>query len=296
MFIVRSLKLCDRLLGDKEAADLSAALRSGEVLDIALLDRFAIDKLDNELSAILSHYRCSEGRWYRQILVNENGGVFSWGNDVTSNAAPVDLTDYPSLGSILNNLMRITKRLAPNDECRLFSAVPFLNKTWAYPRFYHRESHQTLNDILMERDTPEIYRLTCDIGLRNSCEVINVNLVPRWAMLDPDGAIRPEYRHLFQRQYIDYWNGQGPDDVQKQIDENMLPFPETKRDLLPGCGLAWLDNLFFHTPYLREGRLALELLDYPRSVLVVNEFANESYRTIPWDAETLLQLRRIVRI
>ena len=74
------------------------------------------------------------------------------------------------------------------------------------------------------------------------------------------------------------------DAVQPQMREEALPLPGPRPELVPGRALIWLDDLFFHTTYLRRGRSVAELAAAPRSILIVREFAAGAWRDVPWSA------------
>jgi hypothetical protein len=259
-------------------------LCDGRVVDVTLVDPGAARDLVGELSGLFESHINPMVRSYGQILVTESCCVFNWGCEGEDHATLIDPDAYPLTRKLARTIAAISNELRAPGEHLLLSIVPALRRKHTYPRFFHRESHQSLDQLANEGSSPSIYRLTCDIGLENSCDVLNVNLVPRRALLDRQGQILPEYRHLFQQQPMRVSNDSREVicSPQPEVTEETLPFPQTAYDLRPGHALLWLDELFFHAPYLRSGRSLDELKVRPRSIVVVNEFRDNGYQRLDW--------------
>ncbi len=283
---IQSVDATDRALLPEEAQLIAESLRSGEVVELTLVTPRSAGLLVEELIALQTAHGASSLAHYCQILIAEGGTILNWGTSAEDHATIVDLSEYITLDRALNALTQISDSLRTPSEHLLLSAVPALRRDRVFTRFYHRESHRSLDQLEREGSSNSIYRMTCDMGLENSCDIINVNLVPRSWLLERDGRIASRYKHLFQRQYFDF-RAETPEDVdatQRQLTEAILPFPGTKHDLLPGRAMIWNDDMYFHGPYLKAGRLLSELGEKPRSIMVINEFANDCFDTIHWGA------------
>lgn len=274
MLKVHSVDRRDRRLTPADAAELAGRLRSGELVESVLGSEETGRRLAEELLDLeRSWFDRSLSHW-AQILVAPGRAVFNWGTDAGGGAEPVDLAGYPLLASVAADALLLSDALREPGEEPLLSLVPALRKQSTFPRFYHRDSHSSVQELTDDRNVPSTYRLIWDVGLENSCDVLNVNLVPRRALSADDGSVRPEYRHLFQRQNLSFrtMSSEEIDAIQPQVREETLPFRETRRDLVPGHAFLWLDDLFFHATYQRAGRDLRELQERPRSILLVREF------------------------
>lgn len=279
----------------RQARWLAERLTAGEVVSATFVREEDAPTLLTELLSIQQAHFDPTVRSYSQILLGEGGALFNWGTDEGDAAALLDLTPYPNVRRFLSGLARMSAALRQPGELLLLSAVLSLRRTSTMPRFYHRESHTSLQQLEHEGRAPSIYRMTCDLGLENSYEVINVNLVPRWLLLRADGSIRSDFSHLFQQHPIDLrLDASHVNVLQAQLTEQMLPFPETQRDLRPGKAFIWDDQSFFHAPYLRSGRSVLELQEKRRSIVIINEFRDNSFHDIDWSLSVRKLLSRIV--
>jgi hypothetical protein len=252
-----------------------AKLDEGWVLDLTLSDRVGILALEKELSMITDAYAPS-GRVFSQILASgkSSKALFAWGNGEESGMKGFDLGRYPWLN---NSCLLMAALSSPSDSRSnvpsLLSIIPAIRRIYSIPRFFHRESHTELGQLQHESTLPRIYKLTMDVGIRSSCEDVNVNLVPRSKLLNSAGGVADEYLHLFQQKWIDFSGPSGcRPPLPSEISEDMLPFPETKRDLKPGHAFVWRDDLFFHSVYLRSRSTLRGLHARPRSVMIVNQF------------------------
>jgi hypothetical protein len=261
-------------------------LREGRVVDMNLVTPDEARMLVDELSGLLDSHFQPGVRSYGQLLFTGRRCVFNWGSLGEEHAVLLDIDAYPLTRMLARTIAAVSDEMRTGDEHLVLSLVPALRRRSTYPRFFHRESHQSLDQLVNEGTSPSIYRLTCDLGLENSFEVLNVNLVPRKALLGADGQILLKYRHLFQQQAmrISARSHEEISSPQSEVTEETLPFPETAHDLKPGHALLWLDDLFFHAPYLRAGRSLDELKTRPRSIVIVNEFCNNSYQRLKWPA------------
>lgn len=296
MFKVRSLNCLGNIITGELTEIVVKGLHSGDVIDLGFMPPEAAKSLLEEFNQILDLYTESSTLIYKQLLVVEDSCIFNWGTVKEEHAVFLELKSYKLLNKLLLNIKTISNQLRSPNENLFLSVIPSIRKTSAIPRFYHRESHTSLDQLKFEGKSASIYRLTCDLGLENTHEVINVNLVPRHLLLDSSQCINPKYEHLFQRQHIEFlkYNERDIDSIQKQMSEDMLPFPDTCFDLLPGRALIWFDHLFFHTPYLKNNQSSEKLLNNPRSIVIINEFCKNSYRSIKWSTAVKSLLNDII--
>lgn len=287
MMHIRSVDSTSEALTAQQLEYLVDGLQSQELVQIDLLTAVAAKELLEELLALQGTYFDPWQSSYSQILLAPelNIALFNWGTGGEDQADPIDLARYPRLTYVLDIAVQMGARLRAPHEKTLFSIVPSLLRTRSFPRFYHRDSHFSLNELTDERAHPSSYRMVWDVGLENSYQVLNVNFIPRNSVVDDSGTIREGYQQLFQQQYINDFRNLTEADInaiQQQMTEELLPFPETQADLLPGRAVIWLDDYFFHSVYLRKGKDVSELQDNRRSILIVREFCNNLYRDIPW--------------
>ncbi len=231
---------------------------------------------------------------YSQLLASRRRTIFNWGTGGEEGAVEVNLESSPHLARLTADALTLATALegleeAGDEEGPFLSIVPSIGKTRSFPRFYHRDSHTSVSEVDGEGATGEAssYSMVWDLGLANSSEVLDVDFVPRRALLDVDGRVRPEFRHLFQLQDLAFraMSDAEIDAVQPQMREERLPFAGERPlggPLRPGRAFVWLDDLFFHTTYLRRGREVAELAAAPRSILIVRGFAGAAWREIPW--------------
>ena len=228
--------MCGRGLDAAEASDVAALLRGGTVVELVLFSTAEARELLRELSEITASKVKPGLPSYCQLLAGADAFAISWGYASEDRAALLDVEPYPFLRKFLGIARSVSDCLRSANEQLLLSVIPSLHKTRTYPRFYHRESLTSLAELQREGTAPSIYRMSWDLGLENCNEVLNVNIVPRSWLLDAQDYIKAEYAQLFQRQFFDIWK-MTPDEIeslQPQMREEMLPFPETKHDLLPG--------------------------------------------------------------
>jgi len=272
-------------------------LRSGGLLQLELLDPDAAVKLAGDLYALLTRHFNPAHPSFCQLLVSPGEILLQWGVEEHGRRQSgvernFSLAQVPRLEAILAIATDIAAALRQPGEQALFSVIPSLRKCRSFPRFYHRDSHFSVDDVRGESTTRSAYRMIWDLGLENSHRVLNADFVPRAALLDRTGAVAEHYRHLFQRQNIEGYRDMSEgqiNQIQQQLTEAHLPFPENRVDLLPGRALVCLDDCYFHTTYLRHGRRVEELDRDPRSILIIREFCHNSFREI--DA-----LRDIIRL
>jgi len=294
MFRVNAFDTIGRSCEPRELRVIAGGLGAGEVVDLALVSPEDAKQMILELEQIFP--APGPVLTYQQILVGQEYSILNWGTATEDHAVLLNLDPYPIFSRVLRTVIAISDQLRPPGENLLLSVIPALRKKATYPRHFHRESHLSLEQLKIEGKSPSIYRMIIDLGLENTSEVLNVNLVPRQWLLHRDGRIKRKYSNLFQQQHIEISKvgAEGLNSVQGQITEDMLPFPETCRDLMVGRALIWLDSLFFHAPYLRKGRSVSELQEHPRSLLIINEFCSNSYRDIPWTPSVRRLLGKVV--
>jgi hypothetical protein len=294
--------------GTALAGELAAALAAGALVEAEVFAAEGAAELLGEIVAVQAAHFDPAADAYSQLLVAPGRTIFNWGTGGEEGAAVVDLAAHPRLARLTADALALAGALArPEDggEAPLLSVVPSIRKTRSFPRFYHRDSHASVAEVADEggaRAAPSCYRMVWDLGLAGSCEVLDVDFVPRAALLDAEGRVRPEHLPLFQRRNLDFraMTDAEIDAVQPQMREELLPFPErregrerrerrkrrkrrkTASGLRPGRAFIWLDDLFFHTTYLRRGRSVAELGAAPRSILIVRGFAGGAWRAIPW--------------
>ena len=278
------IDLGGRGLSAPEAEVLAAALTAGALVEARVMTADGAGELLEEVVALQRAHFDPAADSYSQLLVAEGRTIFNWGTAEGDGAEPVDLGDFPRLGRVVADAAAVSRALSRPGEAPLLSVVPSIRRTRTFPRFYHRDSHTSVAEVAEEATAPSSYRMVWDLGLVNSHEVLDVDFVPRRALLDGEGRVRAEFRHLFQAANLDFraMSDAEIDAVQPQMREETLPFPEDRVDLLPGVAFLWLDDLFFHTTYLRRGRSVAELAAAPRSILIVREMTAEARRTIPW--------------
>jgi hypothetical protein len=293
----RRIDLSGKALMAPEAEALAAALHAGALLDARVVAQERAGELLAEVVALQRAHFDPAVDSYSQLLVGPGRAIFNWGTGGEEGAEPVDLGDFPRLQRLVADALALSRGLARGGEETLLSVVPSLRKTRTFPRFYHRDSHASVAEVAGEggdSPAPSCYRMVWDVGLENSCQVLNVDLVPRRALTDAGGRVEARHRHLFQRQNLDFraLSDAEIDAVQPQMREEILPLSEPRPELIPGRALIWLDDLFFHTTYLRRGRSVAELAAAPRSILIVREFAAGAWRDIPWSA----RVRRLLPV
>jgi len=296
MFKVSAFDAIGRFLEQQELLIMAERLGVGEVVDLALVSPEDAKQMIRELERILDFPAGSSVLTYKQILVGQERSILNWGTANEDHAVLLDLDPYPIFRRVLRTAVAISNHMRSPEENLLLSVIPSLRKTTTFPRHFHRESHLSLEQLKMEGKSPSIYRMIFDLGLENTSEVLNVNLVPRRWLLHRDGRIKDKYTNLFQQHHVEICKVgvEGLDCIQGQITEDMLPFPETHRNLMVGRALIWLDDLFFHAPYLRKGRSISELREHPRSLVIINEFCSNSYRNIPWTPSVRRLLGKLV--
>ena len=294
----RRIDLSGRALSPPEAAALAAALQAGALLDARVVAPERAGELLAEVVALQRAHFDPAVDSYSQLLVAPGRAIFNWGTGGEERAEPVDLGDLPRLQRVAAGAVALSRALARGGEETLLSVVLSIRKTRTFLRFYHRDSHASVAEIADDGGDPKAascYRMVWDVGLENSHQVLNVDLVPRRALADAEGRVQARFRHLFQGQNLDFraMSDAEIDAVQPQMREEALPLPGPRPELLPGRALIWLDDLFFHTTYLRRGRSVAELAAAPRSILIVREFAAGAWRDIPWSdaVRRLLPLR-----
>lgn len=284
---LRRLDLRGREPDSGEVAAMAAAVAAGELVEIELLTAAEAGELAGNLVA-LQRARVPAGEdCYSQVLAGEGGALYNWGTAAGEGADRLDLVHHPLLARVAAGAAAVARALTvEGGGPPLLSMVPALRKTRTFPRFYHRDSHRSVDELDAEGAAarPSDYAAVWDLGLENSSDVLDVAFAPRAALLGPGGGVAPEHRRLFQLQDLDFrrMTDAEIDAVQPQMREETLPFPDRQRRLLPGRAFLWHDDHWFHSTYLRRGRSAEELAARPRSILVVRAFAGDAYRSIPW--------------
>lgn len=281
------LDLRGRVPSAEEAAALAAAVAAGGLVEIQLLTPDEAAALAGDLLA-LQRARVPAGEeCYSQVLAGEGGAAYNWGTAAGEGADLLDLEAHPLLARVAAGAAAVARALAGTAPDRpLLSLVPALRKTRTFPRFFHRDSHRSVDELDAEGAAarPSDYAAVWDLGLEHSSDVLDVAFAPRAALAGPVGGVAPRFRRLFQLQDLDFRNLSDAeiDAVQPQMREEALPFPEHQRRLSPGRAFLWHDDRWFHSTYLRRGRRIEELAERPRSILVVRAFAGDAYRSIPW--------------
>jgi len=286
-FDVRRFDLRGRALTAGEAGPLAAAIAAGELVEADLLAPEEAAALAEELAALHRAHLPPGEDAYSQLLAGAGGAAFNWGTAAGEGAVPLDLAARPLLARVAASALALAAALrAPGEEV-LLSLVPSLRRTRTFPRFFHRDSHRSVDEVAAESAAggrPSDYRAVWDLGLEHSSDVLDVAFAPRAALLAPGGGIAPGFRRLFQLQDLDFrrLSDAAIDAVQPQMREETLPFGGSQRRLLPGRVFVWHDDHWFHSTYLRRGRRIEELVLRPRSILVVRSFAAGAHRAIPW--------------
>lgn len=265
---------------------MAAAVAAGELVEIELSTAAEAGELAEDLLA-LQRARVPAGEdCYSQVLAGEGGALYNWGTAAGEGADRLDLARHPLLARVAAGAGAVARALAVDGGPPLLSMVPALRKTQTFPRFYHRDSHRSVDELDAEGAAarPSDYAAVWDLGLENSSDVLDVAFAPRAALLGPGGGVAPEHRRLFQLQDLDFrrMTDAEIDAVQPQMREETLPFPGRQRRLLPGRAFLWHDDHWFHSTYLRRGRSVDELASRPRSILVMRAFAGDAHRSIPW--------------
>lgn len=268
---------------------MAAAIDAGELVEAELLTGDEAAELAAELIA-LHRARVPPGEdAYSQVLAGEAGAAFNWGTAAGEGAARLDLAAHPVLARTAASALALAAAQGAPGEEVLLSLVPSLRKTRTFPRFFHRDSHRSVDEVADEGSgaadrPPSDYRTVWDVGLEHSSDVLDVAFAPRAALLAPGGGVADRWRPLFQLQDLDFrrLSDAEIDAVQRQVREDALPFPASQRRLLPGRAFVWHDEHWFHSTYLRRGRRIEELRERPRSILVVRSFAAGAHRRIPW--------------
>ncbi len=286
-FSVRRIDLRGRALTAEEAGALAAAVAAGELVECELLTAAEAAALAAELVALHREHLPAGEDAYSQVLAGAGGAAFNWGTAAGEGAVALDLAARPLLARVAASALALAAALrAPGEEI-LLSLVPSLRKTRTFPRFFHRDSHRSVDEVAAEGAAggrPSDYRFVWDLGLEHSSDVLDVAFAPRAALLAPGGGVAPRWRRLFQHRDLDFrrLSDAEIDALQPQMREETLPFPECQRRLRPGSAFVWHDDHWFHSTYLRRGRGIEELCARPRSILVVRSFAAGAHRAIPW--------------
>ncbi|MEM7483243.1 MAG: hypothetical protein AAF481_18915 [Acidobacteriota bacterium] len=281
---MHTLDLIHQPLQPSTAARAATRLRSGELLQVELFDAAGAGALLDEITELQAAHLDRHVDSYSQLLVGSGGALFNWGTAEGEGAVPVVVENRPLLGTFLAAATTLAEATRQGNEEILLSVVPSVRKDRTFPRFFHRDSHSSVDEIDRDRDVPSSYRTVWDLGLERSAEVLNVHFVRRAALLDEAGRVAGEYRHLFQQQNLDFrqMSDSEIDAVQPQMREGLLPFADDIPLLRPGRAFVWTDDAYFHTTYLRADRRIEELIEQPRSILIVRQFAANAHHDIPW--------------
>ena len=271
-----------------DARRVAEHLEAGGLMQLELLDPLTAARLAGDLSALLAAHFDPALPSFCQLLVSAEEVVLQWGYEANGRRHSglergFSLAPVPRLQSILEIAGAIAAALRLPHEVALFSIIPSLRKNRSFPRFFHRDSHSSVEDAAGESSSRSAYRMIWDLGLENSCQVLNAHFVPRAALLDSAGNVAESFQHLFQRQNIEGYRHMSEAQInliQPQLREAMLPFLADQIDLKPGRAMVWIDDFYFHTTYLRHGRQVEELERDPRSILIVREFCHNSFRDI----------------
>lgn len=256
--------------------DAARHLLGGAVLDLRLLSSLECTGLVEEILSLQSARFDPSQQSYTEILVAEDEASLGWG---TAEAHGKELIALPPiLERVTGYLDAMCAPLRAAGERRLFSITPSMRRARSFPRFYHQDSPHR----------PHAYRLVWDLGLERSSEVLNVHFIPHGELEDPDGQIRPQYTHLFQRaDFVDHYGLSDAeiDARQIQVREENLPTPDDQYPLKNGHALAWIDPLFYHSTYLRAGRSLDELWPHGRSIILFREIIGHRSSGLPDDRE-----------
>lgn len=288
MLETATVDLTGRPLDPGDARSVAAALEGGSLVEVAFSSPGETAGLLEELVSIHTSRGIEVGpgrHYFSQILVTSEGAGFNWGLEGSEQRAePLEVDAYPLLSRLVSSALALHRALRQPGEETLLSIVPSLGRTRSFPRFYHRDSHFSLDELAREGQQESAYRMVWDLGLERSSEILDVDFVPRRALLAEEGGIRPGLEPLFQQQPLDFRHLTEAeiDAVQQQMTEDLLPFPGGHQRLDPGRAFIWLDDLFFHTVYLRHGRSLEELWSRPRSIVLVREFCHNRFREIDW--------------
>ena len=257
----RRIDLSGRALAAPEAEALAAALHAGAVLDARVVAQERADELLAEVVALQRAHFDPAVDSYSQLLVGPGRAIFNWGTGGEEGAEPVDLGAFPRLRRLVADAVALSRALGPPGQETLLSVVPSLRKIRTFPRFYHRDSHASVAEIAAdggESPAPSCYRMVWDVGLENSFQVLNVDLVPRRALADAAGQVEARYRHLFQRQNLDFraMSDAEIDAVQPQMREEVSAAPRApaRPRPRPGADLARRPLLPHHLPPPRAQR------------------------------------------
>jgi hypothetical protein len=283
------LDLRGRVPSAEEAATLAAAVEAGGLVEIELLTPVEAAALAEDLLA-LQRARVPAGEeCYSQVLAGEGGAAYNWGTAAGEGADLLDLAGHRLLARVAAGAAAVARALAGEAPAAtagpLLSMVPALRKTRTFPRFFHRDSHRSVDELDAEGAArPSDYAAVWDLGLEHSSDILDVAFAPRASLAAPDGGVAPRFRRLFQLQDLDFRNLSDAeiDAIQPQMREEALPFPDHQRRLAPGRAFLWHDDRWFHSTYLRRGRRVEELAERPRSILVIRAFAGDAHRSIPW--------------
>ena len=286
-FTTRRIDLRRRVPTAAEAGRLAAAIDAGELVEAELLTAGEAAELAEDVAALHRAHLPPGEEAYSQVLAGAGGAAFNWGTAAGEGAVWLELVAHLLLGRVAASALALaTAQSAPGEQV-LLSLVPSLRRTRTFPRFFHRDSHRSVDEVGAEGTEggrPSDYRAVWDLGLEHSSDVLDVAFAPRAALLAPGGGVAERWRHLFQRQDLDFRRlGDAEiDAVQPQVREETLPFPASQRRLRPGRAFVWHDDHWFHSTYLRRSRRIEELRERPRSILVVRSFAANAHRGIPW--------------
>lgn len=283
---LRRIDLRGRVPEAGEAAELAAAVDAGELVEVELLTPAEAGALAEDLLA-LQHVRVPAGEdCYSQVLAGEGGAAYNWGTAAGEGADRLDLERHPLLARVAAAAAAVARVPAGGAGPPLLSMVPALRKTRTFPRFFHRDSHRSVDELDAEGAAarPSDYAAVWDLGLEHSSDVLDVAFAPRDALMAPGGGVAARFRRLFQLQDLDFrkLSDAEIDAVQPQMRAETLPLANRQRRLLPGRAFLWHDDRWFHSTYLRRGRRIEELAERPRSILVIRAFAGDAHRSIPW--------------
>jgi hypothetical protein len=262
-----------------ESGRLATALEAGALLEARLTDAAGAAALAAELDALQRSAFDPERKHYVEILVAEDGAVYGWGVEddggtTRPGARRLDLAATPRLAGVVARVRAISDARRAPDERFCLAAYPSLRRVRTFPRYFHRDSY-----------APVVYRTVWDVGLENSSDVFGVVCLPAAALEVRPGEFAKDYEHLKQRHEIPDFHLLSEDEIeaiQPQMREEMLPWPPPHAELEPGLALAWRDDLFYHSVYLRRGRRREEVEERPRSILILREIAGNSFRQASW--------------
>ncbi len=275
--MVRFERLDVRELSSSTAhRDAARHLKSGAVLDVRRLTQVECAALVEEILSLQRRRFDPAQQSYTELLVAEDECSLGWG---TADAHGKELIELPPvLAHVAAVMDAMCAPLRAPGERRLFSITPSMRRARSFPRFYHQDSPHR----------PHAYRLVWDLGLERSSDVLNVHFIPHKHLEDDAGQIQPAHQHLFQRaDFVDHYGLTDAeiDARQRQVREETLPTPEDQHPLQDGHVLAWLDPLFYHSTYLRNGRSLEDLRPDGRSIILLREIIGHRSRGLPTDAE-----------